>query len=59
MTSYIKGDDFMYSALELDLLEALDLSIRQPLLYFQLRIRPHISINTLSKGVSQCIQLQL
>ena len=30
----------MYPALELDLLEALDLSIRQPVLYFQLRIQP-------------------
>lgn len=45
----------MYPALELDLLEALDLSIRQPVLYFQLQIRPHISIVKLSKAVSQCI----
>lgn len=46
----------MYPALELDLLEALDLSIRQPVLYFQLKICPHISFDKLSKAVSQCIQ---
>ena len=46
----------MYPALELDLLEALDLSIRQPVLYFQLQIRPQISIDKLSKAVAQCIQ---
>ena len=45
----------MYPALELDLLEALDLSIHQPVLYFQLQIRPHISIDKLSKAVAQCI----
>ena len=45
----------MYPALELDLLEALDLSIRQPVLYFQLRIQPCICINKLSQAVSQCI----
>ena len=53
---YQKGDDEMYPALELDLLEALDLSIRQPVIYFKLQVQPHISLDKLSKAVSQCVK---